>query len=230
MGIRLFSIFLRLFQLVARLSAISTPSTSTAQLRDSTSSAGKEVSSCLLLDKFRAHLEDSSSWFNAVSKILVVLNVILFALNSSSENKYLRGTIYYGNISFCSIFGFELLVRSLVIGPRKYFDHPSNVVDAFLVTFGLFSLRYPNTGCQYINIFRVLLLLKTNEQAGNNISTTGKLNLSNLVVIIRRCMSAVVLYFVLFCCLIYVMGILSMFILPVYCEFILMILFFYPPT
>jgi hypothetical protein len=72
--------------------------------------SGSKGSSCLMLDKVRRHLDDSSSWTNSISKGVIVLNVLLFALNSAQQSRYIKDTIYYGNISFCGFFGCELLL------------------------------------------------------------------------------------------------------------------------
>ena len=179
--------------------------------------SGNEGSSCLMLDKVRRHLDDSSSWTNNISKGVIVLNVLLFALNSAHQSRYVKDIIYYGNISFCGFFGCELLIRLLIVGPSIYFDQPLNVIDSFLVLFGLFSLRFPDTGCQYVTIFRVIFLFKTNANARDvNVSTT--VNITNLIAMVKRCFPAIFMYLGLLCAFIYVVDVLSMFFLPPYCK------------
>lgn len=184
--------------------------------------SGNEASSCLMLDKVRRHLDDSSSWVNSISKGVIVLNVLLFALNSAHQSHYIQDIIYYGNISFCGFFGCELLIRLLIVGPSIYFDQPLNIVDSFLVIFGLFSLRYPDAGCQYVTIFRVIFLFKTNTNArAANVSTA--VNLTNLIAMVKQCFSAIFLHLGLLCAFIYVVDVLSMFFLPPYCKLLLIV-------
>ena len=178
-----------------------------------------EASSCLMLDKVRRHLDDSSSLVNSISKGVIVLNVLLFALNSAHQPRYIQDIIYYGNISFCGFFGCELLIRLLIVGPSIYFDQPLNVLDSFLVLFGLFSLRYPNTGCQYVTIFRVIFLFKTNSNRNTRAANvTTAVNITNIIGMVKQCISAIFLYLGLLCSFIYVVDILSMFFLPPFCK------------
>jgi hypothetical protein len=211
--------------LSAAAGRISTPSSSSSP--SAPSARGKQQTQrgsffrSLLVEKFRAHILNESSLFNRASKLLIALNVILFALNSSSLSPLLANILYYGNITIQAIFGVELLVRFLVVGPQVYLDHPVNVLDSFLVLFGLFSLLFPDSGCVYVTIFRVLLLLNAGDPSSDShraISVNSGLSVSGLLLLVKRSWPAIIVYFLLLCALIYIMAVLSMFFLPQFCK------------
>lgn len=233
LGIRIntvISFFLQLFRILFHIpssspDSLKKQSQATAEAkRKRKDDKERSRSSCLLYDKMRLHLEDGSSWFNSVMKGMIVLNVLLFALNSANASQTLQSTVYYGNISFCGFFCCELVFRLIVIGPGAYLDDPLYLLDSIMIVLGLFSLRYPDAGFQFVTIFRVLFLLKTKDEALRSrpvdIANTA-FTIADLIAIVKKCISAVIVYLVLLCALIYVVAILSMFILPPFCETIL---------
>lgn len=103
----------------------------------------------------------SSSFFENFMTLCVILNIIVLIIDSNSTSEVWVQV----NYSFTAVFLFEVAIKTVAIGPRRFSKDPMNVTDTLIVimsiveilTYSIFS-RHQNKSS--ISAFRVIRLIR----------------------------------------------------------------------
>lgn len=185
-----------------------------------------------LYGKIKGALQEPHSAFNNTMKVFILLNIILWSLVSNHMNFYVAEVVRIGNIVFSSIFGLQLTMNVLILGPFAYFNDWVNLIDGFVIIYGLYSLN-PNSANRvaYINIFRIIFFMHTSKEkkrqavaaAAGDIKANQRirakhrstsLTFSRIFGIITESALPILVYFLAMMSIIYIFSIVGMVVFP----------------
>lgn len=117
------------------------------------------VPNCLGCNTLRDIFTNDGGKFARFVLFIVLCNIFILAIDSNDANQAVADTIFYSNIVFNAIYGFDVLVKLLVLGPVRYFCSPLNDLDFILTLLGLLGVG-GITLPSFLNNFRILRLLR----------------------------------------------------------------------
>jgi hypothetical protein len=99
-----------------------------------------------------------SKLFNIFIIVLILINTIFMAIDHYEIHEDLNYALNLGNSIMTCLFGVEMILKIIGLGPKAYVRDGFNDFDAIIVIIGL--LEFANVGNKAITVLRTFRLLR----------------------------------------------------------------------
>jgi WD40 repeat protein len=117
------------------------------------------VPNCYGCESLRNIFANDGSRYSMLIMFIVVINIFMLSLDSDNPSRNIEAAIYYSNFTFNCIYGLDVVLKLLVLGPIRFICSPMNDLDLALTLIGLLGVGGFNLP-RYLNNFRILRLLR----------------------------------------------------------------------